>query len=104
VNRRRCAGDPLPLCLAAKASRFRIILWRCRATADNGITLLSLASAVGEYFRIQPNDWFGVVAFQRCLDVLLQRCRITPVSRANPTRTARAARSWVWCTAVHLRR
>ena len=33
--------------LAAKASRLRIILWRCRAATDNGITLLPYASAVG---------------------------------------------------------
>src|SRR5262245_29146254 len=33
---------------------------------------------VGEYSRIRPNDWFGISAFQRCLDVLLQRRRIHP--------------------------
>src|SRR5262249_17929115 len=67
--RRRCAGDPLTLCLAAKSSRFRIILWRCRATAHNGITLLRTSAAVGKYSRISAKIGAVYSGFHRCVDV-----------------------------------
>src|SRR6516165_11088958 len=69
VNRRRCAGDPLTLCLAAKASRFRIILWRCRATGDNGITLLSLVSQSANILEFGRMIGAVCSGFHRAVDV-----------------------------------